>query len=89
MLFTDCVTHYVYSPVDPAFRVDSDQNGDGLKDTHLGSDFGYAFNMARPTVHDNGANVALLDGHVERVRFAALWAVRGDQMLHSFWHMMD
>ena len=89
MLFLDSVSHYVYSPVDPAFRFDQDKDGDGAKDTKAGWDAGFAYNMGRPTVHNNGANVALLDGHVERVAFRRLWEVQGNRVVHSFWYLDD
>ena len=49
-----------------------------------------AFNFGRPTVHNNGANVTLLDGHVERVGFTKLWEVdAAKKVVHSFWYMED
>ena len=49
----------------------------------------FSFNNGRPTVHNNGANVTLLDGHVERVPFKKLWEWRGGKIVHSFWYMED
>ena len=38
----------------------------------------------------NGANVALFDGHVERVPFKLLWNVNAaGKVTHSFWYMED
>ena len=89
LLFTDTVTHYVYSPADPAYRFTIDMNGDGQVDT-MRQYPDTPFNFGRPTVHSNGSNTALLDGHVERVSFQELWKVneRG-QVVHSFWYLED
>ena len=53
--------------------------------------FGYStpYNAARPKVHSLGANVVLLDGHVERVPFKKLGANKNGVVTHSFWHMED
>jgi prepilin-type N-terminal cleavage/methylation domain-containing protein/prepilin-type processing-associated H-X9-DG protein len=84
MLFMDCVTGYIYSPKTWPWVLD--QNGDGKPDTM--SNYPYAaFNWARPTVHNDGGNVALMDGHVERTPFKALWALKPDQTpAHRFWY---
>ncbi len=88
MLFTDTVTHYVYSPLVWAF--DLDLNKDGMMDSDSGVNAGeYPFNDARPTVHNNGCNVTLLDGHVERVPFKKLWEWRNNRIVHSFWYLED
>jgi prepilin-type N-terminal cleavage/methylation domain-containing protein/prepilin-type processing-associated H-X9-DG protein len=87
LVFTDTVTHYVYSPQVWAF--DKDVDGDGKKDSNSGVWGGeYAFNDARPTVHSGGANVALLDGHAERVPFKKLWEWT-NRIMHSFWYLED
>ncbi len=89
MIFMDTLSHFVFSPADPNYHFNTDVNHDGLMDT--GYDYPpYPFNFARPTVHNNGDNVTLLDGHVEWVSFKKLWAVdsRGS-VLHSFWWMND
>jgi len=64
-----------------------DCDGGGLVD----SEPSYApYNHGRPTVHDNGANVTLMDGHVERVPFNKLWKMDGpSKVAHSFWYMED
>jgi prepilin-type processing-associated H-X9-DG protein len=49
----------------------------------------YAFNDGRPTVHSSGANVALLDGHAERVPFKKLWEWNKNKIVHSFWYLED
>ncbi|MCC6820533.1 MAG: prepilin-type N-terminal cleavage/methylation domain-containing protein [Verrucomicrobia subdivision 3 bacterium] len=88
MLYMDAVTHYVYSPM--AWAFDKDLDGDGMMDSSAGVYAGeFSFNNARPTVHNNGANVALLDGHAERVPFKKLWEWRNRQIVHSFWYLED
>jgi prepilin-type processing-associated H-X9-DG protein len=48
------------------------------------------FSHARPTVHNNGANVGLLDGHVERVAYKKLWNIDSSgNVTHSFWWLDD
>ena len=87
MMFMDTVTHYVYSPVDPAYRFTVDFNRDGKVDT-MPQYPETPFNFGRPRVHSNGCNNTLLDGHVERVSFQALWALDGrKRVVHSFWYM--
>jgi prepilin-type N-terminal cleavage/methylation domain-containing protein/prepilin-type processing-associated H-X9-DG protein len=89
MLFTDTETHYVYSPADPVYHFALDLNRDGAVDTmpQYPDD---PFNAARPTVHNNGANVTLLDGHIERVSFKILWKVDASKKVtHSFWYVQD
>ncbi len=89
MMLTDTITHYVYSPVDPNYRFTLDMNGDGQKDT-MAHYPDTPFNSGRPTVHSNGSNNTLLDGHVERVPFQKLWAVDSkSSVTHSFWHLED
>jgi prepilin-type N-terminal cleavage/methylation domain-containing protein/prepilin-type processing-associated H-X9-DG protein len=89
LMFMDTVTHYVYSPVDTNYRFTLDLNRDGVVDT-MPQYPDTAFNFGRPTVHNNGANVTLLDGHVERVGFKQLWQLDGaKKVVHSFWYMED
>jgi len=85
LMFMDTQDYYVYSPVLRPFAYDSD--GDGVGD----SDANYApYSHGRPTVHDNAANVTLLDGHVERVPFKLLWQIKGGGIpVHSFWYLED
>lgn len=89
LAYMDTITHYVYSPADPVYLFRLDFDGDGMKDsTAIYTDIG--FNWARPTVHNNGANVTLLDGHVERVPYKKLWqAETSGKVVHSFWYMDD
>ncbi|MFM8419344.1 MAG: type II secretion system protein [Verrucomicrobiota bacterium] len=89
MAFMDALTHYVYSPADPNYRFSLDLNGDGAADT-MAQYPGTPFNSGRPTVHNNGCNVTLLDGHVERVAYKVLWAVDAKKaVVHSFWYVED
>lgn len=85
LIFMDTDGQYLYSPVLRPFTYDCD--GDGLGDSYPA----YApYNHARPTVHDNGANVTLMDGHVERVSFNRLWQVaEAGKVVHSFWYLED
>lgn len=89
MLFMDTVTHYVYSPVESSFRFTLDLNRDGMADT-MPQYPDMPFNFGRPTVHNNGANLTLLDGHVERVGFKKLWQIDASKkVVHSYWYMED
>jgi prepilin-type processing-associated H-X9-DG protein len=86
MTYMDTITRYVYSPVNWKFALDMD--GDGKLDTRSGSSV--PFNNGRPTVHHGGANVTLMDGHVEWVSFDKLWKVdAAANIVHSFWYMED
>ena len=76
------------SGIQSGFNHDSD--GDTVDD----SDRNYPpYSHGRPTVHNNGANVSLLDGHVERVAFKKLWAITNSPVpgspVHSFWKLDD
>ncbi len=87
LAFMDTTWYYVYSPGDPAMRFDDDSDGDGKVDT-IG--IYKPFSHGRPTVHNNGANVGLLDGHVERVPYKKLWAINASgDVTHSFWWLED
>jgi prepilin-type N-terminal cleavage/methylation domain-containing protein/prepilin-type processing-associated H-X9-DG protein len=88
MMYMDAVTHYVYSPL--VWSFDRDVTRDGMMDTSDGVYAGeFPFNNGRPTVHNNGANVTLLDGHAEHVPFKKLWEWRNNKATHSFWYMED
>ena len=89
LMFMDTITHYVYSPVEPGYRFTLDMNGDGKPDT-MAQYPDTPFNSGRPLVHGGGANVGLLDGHVERVPFKKLWNVNIlGNVTHSFWYLED
>ncbi len=89
MMFMDTLTHYVYSPVDSNYRFALDFNKDGKADS-MPQYPDVPFNNARPTVHNNGANITLLDGHIERVSFKQLWEIDSSKkVVHSFWYLED
>lgn len=89
LMFMDTITHYVYSPVEPSYKFTLDLDGDGKPDTMSGYP-NVPFNFGRPTVHNGGANLTLLDGHVERVPFRKLWQIdAAGNVVHSFWYMED
>jgi prepilin-type processing-associated H-X9-DG protein len=83
--FIDGLENYVYNPTMLAYKFTLDLDGDGMLDSM--SKDGVANNYARPTVHDNGANVALLDGHAERVAFKILWQNNSSTMLNPYWFL--
>jgi len=88
MLFLESVSAHVYTPLSWGF--DRDVNKDGMADSHDGVYSTEApFNNGRPTVHSQGANVTLLDGHVERLAFAKLWEWRRNKIVHSYWQIED
>ena len=89
MAYMDTVSHYVYNPTDANYRFTLDYDGDGLKDT-MAQYPSVPYNFGRPRVHSDGANVTLLDGHVERVPFKLLWRSTATGIaLHSFWSAND
>lgn len=89
MMFMDTLTHYVYSPVEVNYYFTLDMDGDGKRDT-MPQYPDVAFNNACPKVHNGGANLTMLDGHVERVGFKKLWNVDNTgKVTHSFWYMED
>ena len=84
MIFVDTISHYLYSPL--AYPFSADQDGDGKLDTW--PNYGYAYNWARATVHNGGANVTAADGHVERVSFRLLWQMTpAGEMASRLWYM--
>ena len=89
MMYMDTVTHYIYSPL--VWTFDRDADGDKLVDSSDGVYAGeFSFNNGRPTVHSAGANVALMDGHAERIPFKKLWQIdRARKVVHSFWYLED
>jgi prepilin-type N-terminal cleavage/methylation domain-containing protein/prepilin-type processing-associated H-X9-DG protein len=87
MAFMDTLWYYVYSPAEPNMKFDADSDGDNVNDSMAQYK---PFSHGRPTVHNRGANVGLLDGHVERVAYKLLWKINsaGD-VTHSFWWLDD
>lgn len=87
LAFMDTRWYYVYSPAHPSNKFNDDSDGDKVNDTMAQYK---PFSHGRPTVHNNGANVGLLDGHVERVAYKKLWNINaaGD-VTHSFWWLED
>ena len=89
MAYMDTLSHYVYSPVEARYRFNLDLDNDGVPDS-TSAHSSDPFNSARPKVHNNGSNVTLLDGHVERVPFKSLWKIDADfRVTHSFWYLED
>lgn len=87
MTFMDTSFYYVYCPSDPAYHFDADSDGDKVADSMAKY---VPFSHGRPTVHNNGANVTLLDGHVERVAYKKLWNIDSKgNVTHSFWYAED
>jgi prepilin-type N-terminal cleavage/methylation domain-containing protein len=86
MIYIDTITHYLYSPLEPGYKFTLDLDGDGVLDSM--SNYNYAYNWGRPTVHNKGDNVTSADGHVEHVSFKTLWALTpGGQMKSQWWYM--
>jgi prepilin-type N-terminal cleavage/methylation domain-containing protein/prepilin-type processing-associated H-X9-DG protein len=81
LVFMDVEGYYLFSPKFMSFNKDAD--GDG----QLDSNSTYSpYNHARPTVHNMGANVTLLDGHVERMAFKKFWL---PAPYHSYFTLND
>lgn len=87
MIFMDTITHYVYSPVEPGYVFTLDLDGDGKLDSM--SNYNYAYNWGRATVHNQGANLTSADGHVERVNFKVLWALNSSGKINSQWWYVE
>jgi prepilin-type N-terminal cleavage/methylation domain-containing protein/prepilin-type processing-associated H-X9-DG protein len=88
MAYMDTVSTQLLSPLWLPF--DTDVGHFGQVDSNGGQrvETGWAFNGGRPTVHSFGANVTLLDGHVERVPFKQLWAVdKNNSMTCPYWYL--
>jgi prepilin-type N-terminal cleavage/methylation domain-containing protein/prepilin-type processing-associated H-X9-DG protein len=85
MAFMDVHSHWVYNPVGHPWVSKTDSESIG-NDTYI-----FTWSYGAPKVHDKGANVTLLDGHVERVRYVDLYASRGlsGTPSHSFWYSDD
>ena len=87
MIYVDTITHYLYSPLEPAYKFTLDLDGDGVPDSM--SNYNYSYNWGRPTVHNKGANVTSADGHVEHVNFKTLWAVTPSGQMKSQWWYVE
>jgi len=90
MAYMDTLQDMVFSPLLLPF--DTDVANLGQMDSNSKflevPEAGVPFNWARPTVHSLGANVTLLDGHVERVPFKKLWAVdQNNNVTCPFWYL--
>jgi prepilin-type processing-associated H-X9-DG protein len=87
MAYMDTLQDFVASPLYSPFDIDVGNFGqvDTCSQWYTS---GVPFNWARPMVHSLGANVTLLDGHVERVPFKVLWAVdQSCKVTCPFWYL--
>ena len=77
----------IRSPRESRQRFARDMKSDGQPDTSVNYfNLGIPFNGARPTVHNEGANAPLLDGHVEWESYEKLWNLdSAREMTHPFW----
>jgi prepilin-type N-terminal cleavage/methylation domain-containing protein len=76
LMYMDVLTFYFYSPLAHPFGSDLDKDkllDSDIADTGTTSLVPLPYNDARPRVHDNGDNIAALDGHVDYVPFKILW----------------
>jgi prepilin-type N-terminal cleavage/methylation domain-containing protein/prepilin-type processing-associated H-X9-DG protein len=88
MAYMESVQDSVASPLVWTFDADASHHGQVDSNSEFLEDPGVPFNWARPTVHSFGANVTLLDGHVERVPFKTLWAVdKNNNVTHPYWYL--
>ena len=86
LIFMDTLNYYVYSPADPDYKFILDMDHDGIPDSMWQYPVIVPYNNGRPTVHNNGANVTLLDGHVERIPFKILWQIDASRnVVDPFW----
>ncbi len=91
MAFMDGLTLFVYNPLNTMpydYSWVKDMDGDGLNDT-MDDPYNIPYNWGRPRVHNNGCNVTVLDGHVERIAYRLLWGVkpRSNKAMHPYWDM--
>jgi prepilin-type processing-associated H-X9-DG protein len=87
MAYMDTAMVGVSTPLDAPFSVDAGHFGQLDSNGELYFT-GFPFNSGRPTVHNFGANVTLLDGHVERVPFKILWAVdKSNNVTCPYWYL--
>jgi prepilin-type N-terminal cleavage/methylation domain-containing protein/prepilin-type processing-associated H-X9-DG protein len=87
MVYMDTVFDFVVSPLVSPFDIDAGNDGQVDSNGELYAT-GCPFNDGRPTVHSGGANVTLLDGHVQRVPFKKLWAVdKSNNVTCPYWYL--
>ena len=82
IMFIDSKVHNCYNPHSHPWQ---DRDGDGYGDGHPA--LSYEYNGANPKVHNGSANIALCDGHVERLGYETLWKMddRGKPE-HRYWY---
>lgn len=83
MVFLDGATVWgIRSPIGTKFQY-PDEDGDGVGD--IPSSFENHGGNFR--IHQDGSQMSLLDGHVERVHYRKLWAYdRNGEVTHPFWY---
>jgi prepilin-type processing-associated H-X9-DG protein len=87
MVYMDTATDSVLSPLVWPFDLGAGNFGQVDSNTKVYAQT-FPFNDARPMVHSFGANVTLLDGHVERVPFKVLWAVdKNNNVTCPYWYL--
>lgn len=90
MAFMDVHSVWVYNPVEHPYNAKtiSEYGVSPFNDTRF-----FKWNYGHPRVHNNGANVTLLDGHVERVRYQDLYRsvspTSETPPTHSYWYADD
>jgi prepilin-type N-terminal cleavage/methylation domain-containing protein/prepilin-type processing-associated H-X9-DG protein len=91
MAFMDVHSLWVYNPVEPNWQF-SAKTVSEYGDPPFNDTFLFKWNYGHPRVHNNGCNVTLLDGHVERVRFLDLYRSKSSAAsppAHSYWYADD
>ena len=79
------------NPFEKGFNWGYDTDGDGDVDSRFVEEASYS--GFKPKIHSDGSNVALMDGHVEYVKFKKLWGVALNTQYfaymptHPFWKM--
>lgn len=72
LLDVDAARNYMYTFANDGWRPDTDTDGDNLADTHsrlLNFMPSTQYNGARPRIHRDMSNMAMVDGHVERIGY--------------------
>jgi len=91
MAFMDVHSLWVYNPVEPTWNFSSKTVSE-YGDPPFNDTFVFKWNYGHPRVHNNGCNVTLVDGHVERVRYVDLYqskASAASPPAHSYWYPED